>query len=218
MSCSASTPDNRLIMQPLTVIRRLSLPVMLVLLTGCAGLEVPTEGGTWRQRQAQLAAMDHWQLQGRVNARYYDESHTPRIRWQQRDQDYTIRLWGDLNAGATLIEGRPGHVTLEQGSEILEASRPEDLILEHLGYELPVSQLNYWIKGLPTPGVDHDLQLGTLNEVLRLEQSGWSMEYEDYRVFGGYSLPRRIRMERDEEAISLQFIGLNWSVDGLVSQ
>ncbi|MFM1897742.1 MAG: hypothetical protein RLZZ385_2816 [Pseudomonadota bacterium] len=185
----------------------------LLLLAGCSGLQAPTEGGSWRQRQAQLSALDHWQLQGRVNARYYDESHTPRIRWQQRDEDYTIRLWGTLNAGATLIEGRPGHVTLEQGSELRQASRPEDLILEHLGYELPVSQLNYWIKGLPMPGEDHQLRLGDFNEVVHLEQSGWSMDYEDYRLFDSVSLPRRIRMVRDEEAISLQFIGLDWNVE-----
>ena len=75
-------------------------------------------------------ALGTWQLRGRVNAQYRDESHTPRIRWRQTDQLYSINLCGTLNVGATLIEGEPGYVTLEQGGEVRNASSPEELILE----------------------------------------------------------------------------------------
>ncbi len=167
----------------------------------------------WQIRANQLGELDQWQLQGRVNARYENESHTPRIRWQQNQDNYTIRLWGTLNAGNTLIEGRPGFVTFDQGGEVRTASSPESLILEHLGYELPVSQLEYWIKGLPTPDEQHQLELGEFNEVLSMQQSGWTMSYEDYRLFGEYSLPRRIQMSRAERNIRLTFIGLNWIVE-----
>jgi outer membrane lipoprotein LolB len=191
------------------------LLLLLIPLTFAACQTAPPleEATAWQVRQAQLLALDHWQLQGRVNARYQNESHTPRIRWQQADEHYTIRLWGTLNAGATLIEGRPGYVTFEQDGEIRTASSPEDLILEQLGYELPVSQLAYWIKGLPTPDEQHDLQLGEFNEVISMVQSGWTMRYQDYRVFGDYSLPRRIEMQRDENQIRLTFVGLNWTVE-----
>lgn len=193
--------------------------VLLLLLASCRSAAPPLiDSGSWEQRQLLLSSLENWQLQGRVNARYYDESHTPRIRWQQAADTYTIRLWGALNAGATRIDGVPGHVRLEQGGEIREAERPEDLILEHLGYELPVSELNYWIRGLPDPSSAHELNLGDLNEVLSLHQAGWSINFEDYRMFGVYSLPRRIEMQRDEEAISLLFIGLNWTFGESASQ
>lgn len=164
-----------------------------------------------------MLALGTWQLQGRVNARYKNESHTPRIRWQQNDMEYTIRLWGTLNVGATLITGQPGFVTFEQGRETSTASTPEALILEHLGYELPVSQLNYWIKGLPTPDEEHRMVLGEFNQLVSLEQAGWRMSYEDYRLYGSYSLPRRIEMSRDENNIRLVFFGLNWTIDESVN-
>jgi len=171
----------------------------------------------WSVREADLLALGTWQLQGRVNARYKNESHTPRIRWQQNDMEYTIRLWGTLNVGATLITGQPGFVTFEQGRETSTASTPEELILEHLGYELPVSQLNYWIKGLPTPDEEHQMVLGEFNQLVSLEQAGWRMSYEDYRLYGSYSLPRRIEMSRDENNIRLVFFGLNWTIDESVN-
>jgi outer membrane lipoprotein LolB len=184
-----------------------------LILAACQSAPPLEETTAWQTRQQSLLALDHWQMQGRVNARYQDESHTPRIRWQQQDGHYTIRLWGALNAGATRIEGQPGYVTFEQGGEIRSASSPEALILEHLGYELPVSQLEYWIKGLPTPDEQHQLELGEFNEVVHLQQSGWTLHYEDYRLFGDYSLPRRIEMSRAENNISLTFVGLNWNFE-----
>jgi len=183
-----------------------------LLLASCQTAPPLEETTAWQARQARLLALDHWQLQGRVNARYQDESHTPRIRWQQDQDRYTIRLWGALNAGATRIEGQPGFVTFEQGGEVRTASSPEALILEQLGYELPVSQLSYWIKGLPTPGEQHQLELGEFNELIELQQAGWILHYEDYRVFGEFSLPRRIEMSRDEDRIRLTFVGLSWTV------
>jgi outer membrane lipoprotein LolB len=141
---------------------------MSVLLLSCNSSPQLSESTEWSIRESDLLALGTWQLQGRVNARYQNESHTPRIRWQQNDREYSIRLWGTLNVGATLIEGQPGFVTFEQGGETRTASSPEELILEHLGYELPVSQLNYWIKGLPTPDAEHQMVLDELHR--------WSQE------------------------------------------
>jgi len=192
--------------------------LMLLFLQACTSAPPPIATGTWTQREAALRALDHWQLQGRVNARYHDEAHTPRIRWRQTQQHYTIQLWGTLNAGATLIEGEPGQVSLEQGGETRTASRPEDLILQQLGYELPVSQLEYWIRGLPSPDEAHRMQLGEFDQITSLEQAGWTLEYTDYRLFGDHTLPRRIDMRRNDEPISLIFIGLNWTFGDAVAQ
>lgn len=191
-----------------------ALALLLAVLAGCAASPPPPVAtGNWAQRQAALQDLAHWQLQGRVNARYYDEAHTPRIRWQQQADHYHIRLWGALNAGATLIEGEPGRVRLEQSGEVRTASRPEDLILEHLGYELPVSQLGYWIRGIPNPGQAHRVEMGELDQLVSLEQAGWELHFTDYRLFGEVTLPRRIDMRRQDEPISLTFIGLNWTLD-----
>lgn len=193
---------------------RCLLLALLLLVASCASRPPLEESTAWSVRQAQLESLDHWQLQGRVNARYENESHTPRIRWLQDAERYTIRLWGTLNAGATLIEGSPGFVTFKQDGQVHTASSPETLILEHLGYELPVSRLNYWIKGLPTPDAEHRLELGEFNEPVSLVQSGWTVRYLDYRLFGTHSLPRRVEMRREQNDISLVFIGLNWIIDG----
>lgn len=190
------------------------VPVLLtgfILVAACTSLPPPaTENSDWEQLRTQLDLMDSWELSGRVNIRYDGESHTPRIRWMQQNMEYHIRLWGSFNAGNTQITGRPGFVTLEQGNDILSASSPEELILQQLGYELPVSNLRYWIKGVPAPDGVSQLAFNELNQLASLEQAGWTVDFTDYRQYEALTLPRRVELTRPENDIRLRFIGLSW--------
>ena len=192
------------------------LPMLLpvLLFTACQSVAPPAgENPSWTRQRAQLLDMQQWQLRGRVNVRYYDESHTPRIQWQQNEEQYHIRLWGTFNAGNTEIEGRPGRVTLEQDGEVLSAESPEDLILEQLGYELPVSHLEYWIKGVPAPSGEAQLAFNELNQLVSLEQDGWSVLYSDMRRYQQFSLPRRVDVSRQAGDVRLRFVGLDWNLE-----
>ena len=188
--------------------------LLAALLSACASVAPPAEENSdWTRQRQQLQQLESWQLRGRVNVRYDNESHTPRIQWQQKDAEYNIRLWGTFNAGNTLISGEPGSVTLESDGEVLTADSPEELILQQLGYELPVSQLNYWIKGLPAPGSEAQLDFNELNQLTTIRQEDWTISLSDMRQYGEVSLPRRVELTRPRNDIRLRFIGLNWTTD-----
>ncbi|MFT4671759.1 MAG: outer membrane lipoprotein LolB [Pseudohongiellaceae bacterium] len=189
--------------------------LLLSLLNACSNLAPPAERSSdWVRQRTALQELDSWQLRGRVNVRYNDESDTPSIQWTQQNIEYHIRLWGTFNVGTTVVVGRPGYVTLEQGGDVLTASSPEDLILQQLGYELPVSYLEYWIKGIPAPGSRSDLRFNELNQLIALTQGGWTVSYTDLRQYGNLSLPRRVDVTRNEDDIRLRFFRLNWQLDG----
>lgn len=192
----------------------LILTLFAGLLSACNSIAPPAgENPDWSRLQRQLQALDNWQLRGRVNVRYHNEAHTPRIQWQQQPEQYHIRLWGTFNAGNTEIDGRPGLVTLEQDGEVLTASSPEDLILEQLGYELPVSYLEFWIRGLPAPASDADLIFDEFNQLATLYQDGWEVRYSDMRQYDSLSLPRRVDVSRPRDDVRLRFVGLDWTLD-----
>ena len=198
--------------------RMLRLALLGVCLSACAIAPPASENSDWSRQRDQLQELDSWELRGRVNVRYDNESHTPRIIWLQQSAEYHIRLWGTFNAGATEIVGRPGFVTMENDGQTLSANSPEDLILEQLGYELPVSQLNYWIKGLPAPGSDAQLAFNELNQLTTIQQADWTINLSDMRQYGAVSLPRRVELTRPRNAIRLRFIGLNWTGGELIEQ
>ena len=195
--------------------RMLRLVLLGTFLSNCAIAPPASENSDWSRQRDQLQELDSWELRGRVNVRYDNESHTPRIIWLQQNVDYNIRLWGTFNAGATEIVGRPGFVTMENDGQTLSANSPEDLILEQLGYELPVSQLNYWIKGLPAPDSEAQLLFNELNQLTTIQQADWTINLSDMRQYGALNLPRRVELTRPRNDIRLRFIGLNWTGDAL---
>jgi outer membrane lipoprotein LolB len=188
--------------------------VSLGLLSACSSVAPPAEiNSDWVKQRTALEELDSWQLRGRVNVRYNGESDTPSIQWMQQNVEYHIRLWGTFNVGTTVIVGRPDYVTLEQGGDVLTANSAEELILQQLGYELPVSYLEYWIKGIPAPGSKADLRFNELNQLVALVQDGWTVNYSNLRQYGDLSLPHRVDVSRSENDIKLRFFRLNWQVD-----
>lgn len=213
---SLSSKDNSLEAIASTVA---GLLLATVLLSACSAIAPPAEENSdWARQRDQLQDLDSWELRGRVNVRYDNESHTPRINWLQQSVEYHISLWGTFNAGNTQIVGRPGFVTLENDGEVLSASSPEELILEQLGYELPISQLNYWIKGLPSPDSEFQLSFNDLNQLTTIEQADWTINLSDMRQYGAINLPRRVELTRPRNDIRLRFIGLNWTADELAQE
>lgn len=199
--------------------RFLPLFIVTAVLQACVSGAPPSEENpVWAIQRASLESLDNWRLRGRVNVRYHDEAHTPRILWEQHNEEYNIRLWGTFNAGNTLINGRPGFVRLQQDDEVLTAASPEDLILQALGYELPVSYLEYWIRGLPAPASQAQLQFDEANHLASLQQDGWTVQYTDPRQYGELTLPRRVDVTRPRDDVRLLFIGLDWTVNNEIDE
>ena len=196
-----------------SIISRLGgFAIAVLSLYGCTLAPPAANNPDWARLESDLQGLTTWELRGRVNIRYEGESHTPRIRWQQVRDEYAIRLWGTFNAGNTLITGKPDEVTLETEGRTSKARTPEKLILRELGYELPVSSLNYWIKGLPAPRPRAQLTFDEFNHLAQIEQEGWLISYSDPRQYADISLPRRIEVSRSEDDIKLVFVGLNWTL------
>jgi outer membrane lipoprotein LolB len=66
-----------------------------------------------------------------------------------------------------------------------------------LGFQLPLSELRWWLLGIPAPGdaaIDADAVSG---EIRGFTQRGWKVSITA-RVAGlGFSLPRRLTAERE---------------------
>lgn len=165
----------------------------------------------WEQRRQVLDEISHWEFIGSLNVRDAEDAHSSRIRWQQNDDVYQINLWGTFNVGATQIDGRPGEVQIaQQGEDPVVTDSPETLLYQELGYELPVTELNYWIKGIPAPGPSSALQFGENNQLQAFTQVGWQVNYMAYTNFGTETLPTRIRIEK--APLRLDLTRLRWTL------
>ena len=174
---------------------------LIALLAGCAGFggkeAVQGEGSPqlWKEHKQQLSTLDGWQINGKVGIRAPKDSGSGTLFWLQRQDYYDIRLSGPLGRGAARLTGHPGQVVLEVANQgRFEAQSPESLLAEQLGWELPVSHLVWWVRGLPAPDSKSRLTLDGDSRLAHLEQDGWKVEYLSYSEQNGYWLPERMKL------------------------
>lgn len=180
--------------------RLLILWLSLAFLAGCAQFadRVPASAG-WKAHSEQLTVLQQWTATGKLAVRTAEASESASLVWQQHNQDTHLYLSGPLGMGATTIDSDGQRLDIRRGDEYqtLDISTPDAIAL-NTGWDLPLSALTHWLKGLPAP--DSKLQrfdLNTQTELLQsLQQDDWEVNFEKYGEFQGYILPTRMQIQR----------------------
>lgn len=185
--------------------------LIVALLSGCASQPLPAINN-WDSYQARLGQLQQWQLNGKLGVRLPSGTNDSRTKggsayldWQQTPTDYVIRLSGPLGQGTTWIRGNGTRVSLEQSSgEHLSATTPEELVYQTLGWELPIRDLFYWVRGIPAPRtpISHQ-QLTSSGSLSQLQQSGWVLAFSRYTAIGPWQLPGKIIAEHNDVRLTL---------------
>ncbi|MFI2811651.1 MULTISPECIES: lipoprotein insertase outer membrane protein LolB [Microbulbifer] len=181
----------------------LTIALVALLLGACAGqqknpLPVPVPG-TGGHSVEQLQSFT---IAGKLGVRSPTDNGSANINWeQQAAANYRIHLSGPLGAGATIITGNSGGVSLKRGSEPpMRAANPAQLTQQMLGWPLPVREMFYWVRGLPAPGGTAGEKRNSAGQLQALQQAGWQLEFSDYQRVGRYTLPTRIKARTNQAA------------------
>ena len=192
------------------LMRNLLISTFALLLAGCAGLgpqesvEGPGNVEDWKAHKAHISEIDGWQISGKIGIQAPQDSGSGTLFWLQRQGYFDIRLSGPLGRGATRLTGRPDAVALEvAGQGRFEAESPEALVESQLGWQLPVSHLLYWVRGLPAPDSRSRIALDPNGRLASLQQDGWDVQYLGYTEEDGYTLPNRIKLAGRDLKITL---------------
>ena len=195
--------------------RQLSLTYLaaVCLLTACASNKPLTTIENIDRYQQRLAAVTDWELKGRINVAVPGDSDTVNVTWENQDRHYNIYLRGTFGVGATRILGEPGWVQMTQsGEQPIVAHSAEELLYTQLGREIPISDLYYWIRGLPAPAPrPEQINLTRQGMLEHLQQNGWSLQYSEYTAVGDWNMPKKIVASRDDFTLTLY--GLRWTLD-----
>lgn len=161
---------------------RLMVLLLAFAATACVHRPGLTPPENLREHQQQVQAVDEWQLSGKLGIRTPDDSGSASLKWAQHASGYQLNLAGPLGQKRMIITGQPGKVRLEQtGEPTQEAKTPEALIKQQLGWTLPVTQLAYWVRGVPAPkGRITRLQQNSDGLIALLQQGDWLITYSNY--------------------------------------
>jgi outer membrane lipoprotein LolB len=182
--------------------RKFIVIILAIFLSGCASLiqraapppppraKIVSHYLPWAQRKVQLNALQNFRANGNLavhatSGRGVNASFS----WEQHHHTYQLSFFGPLGTQSTVLTGNPSQVCLTTHQQTYTAQNPERLLQDQLGLNLPVSQLYYWLRGLPAPQSRYTTNLDAFNRIMQLRQSGWRVIYKHFT-----NLPDRIEM------------------------
>jgi outer membrane lipoprotein LolB len=191
--------------------RSLALTTLVLLsLAGCAALPEKAEdpaaaSSAFAERSLAVGQFTQWRLAGRLTLEVPAETWTGQVGWRADASGHVIDLSGPMGrGGGRLMLGGHQAVLVTRDGERYEAADPDTLVALITGRAIPVSGLEYWVRGLVRPGAPFDLRADRNGLPARLIQDGWEIIYGAFDEAGGAAMPASLELHRQDMRLRLQ--------------
>lgn len=145
---------------------------------------------------SQEVIQTQFSIAGKIGVRTPQQNGSAFYAWTQVNDYFAIDLTGALGIGQTRIEGVPGRVTLTSAKTgTLQASTPEELLLEATEWQAPISYLVSWVQGKPA-SASAQPQYDAQQRLSQLAEGGWQVQFG---YDGNTALPQKLVMVQAQQ-------------------
>ena len=142
-----------------------------------------------------LLTIQHWELRGRLAVRADERGGQASLSWKRAGAQHSIRLNGPLGRGVVRVTQDENGAQLQDAEQrVFQAANAEELLYRYTGWRLPITNLNYWVLGVPVPDLPASQELDDAGRLKTLRQQGWEVQYQDYVQFATQELPSRFTL------------------------
>jgi outer membrane lipoprotein LolB len=188
-------------------LKSLSLTLVLLLLSGCAGRSAYTLVDA--SHGIPLSDLNHWQLKARVAIKTPKENVTASLNWQKNERLFDFLISGSFGVTIAHLVQEKDQATLEiPDNEKLYHRDAEMLLHRTLGWEFPIDSLSYWVKGLPSGKQGEKIERDESGKLTKITLGQWQILFSKYRLYQGYSLPKMIKVSHPD--ISMKVVTKKW--------
>ncbi len=186
------------------------LLLLLLAVIGCSSLpEVALDEQSrdrWSQYQLEAGRFNHWDLHGRAAIFVNDEVHNVGLKWNRNPETFEMILEAPFGQGMFRLQSNRKlvNLTLPDG-QVVYGEDAEEALIKVIGWSIPVSGLEFWIRGIPQKDGDANYDLNGDGRLKSLLQNGWRINYLDYFEPQGPAkgLPRKMYLKRNDLAIKI---------------
>jgi outer membrane lipoprotein LolB len=149
----------------------------------------------WQTHESALLPIQHWELRGRLAVRADERGGQASLTWKRDAARHSIRLNGPLGRGVVRVtQDETGAQLQDAEQRVFHAADAEELLYRYTGWRLPLTNLNYWVRGVPVPDLPAIRELDDTGRLKTLRQQGWELRYQEYVRFEGHELPNRLTL------------------------
>jgi outer membrane lipoprotein LolB len=187
----------------------LTLFAALLVTAACAPLPTRTAEDqrsvqAFLQRSAQLQAVQRWQLDGRLAISDGKDGGSGNLSWLNDAGLTRMSFRGALGKGAWQLQSGAEGARLELANGTVHyASSLAELVLEQVGWKVPVEALAWWIKGMAYPARWESRAIDQSGRLTMLRQLGWEVDFAGYSDAAGYWLPTRLVARHDGYSVKM---------------
>lgn len=157
------------------------------------------------------ATLKQWGFEGKAGLRNNGKAQSAFINWEQKNDDFRIELHGPFGKGLTIIEQSKGQIQLIDDEKSTSASSAEELLAQTTGLQMPVSRLQWWLRGLAAPSIKvTNIELDEFGTLNKFQQQNWQVSISRFVNVDGYKLPERIVVEN--QAYRLTVVLKSWQL------
>ncbi len=157
-------------------------------------------------------AAQNWRLSGRLALSNGRDGGSGQLEWEQRGEHAELRFHGAFGQRGWRLLTTPSESILNLSTgERFSAARVEDLVREHVGWEVPFDALRYWVRGRVAPDARARTRRDRDGRLALIQQHRWLVEYDGHLRVDGTTLPRKITATRDGNRVRLLI--KQWGID-----
>lgn len=181
----------------------------VALLPGCASVppQEPESAAAVMAYQARLQVLqpiDQWTLNGRLAISDGKEGGSGSIIWRSNGDRTRMSFHGAMGKGAWQLQADSLGARIELASgEVHEAATVADLVVQELGWQVPIEALSWWVKGLAHPVQWESRELDEHGRLEKLSQFGWEVEFGNYAEVSGSMLPSKLTARRGKYLVKI---------------
>ena len=167
----------------------------------------------YQRHEAQVGALESWALEGRLALSDGKEGGSGTLSWDQDGESSRLAFRGTMGRGAWQLEADSQGAVLELANgEVYQDESVAELVRKKVGWKVPVDALQWWIRGLAFPGQSQSRQLDPAGRLVHLEQSGWKVDFSQYRNEGKAWMPGKVSARRENYAVKI--VVKTWRMGG----
>ena len=180
------------------------LPLLVIFTASCTTIETAIESvdlDVYRKHATSVSTIDRWDIRGKISVRAGSKGEIGRILWTRDGDSHHLELYGNFGSRRIRMIQDSDSAVLDdtQGRKII-GSTIQDVLKERTEQALPIDALIYWVTGAIYPKASSVNVWDTEGKLISIQQSGWSVRFSNYKKFGDYELPTRLKIVALAEA------------------